>query len=149
MKQVLVYAELLFAAMCLISVQQSTLVQAAALNQSPIIIGPLTPVNGTILDKDSISGNYGEDLIVGEIGVGDILLSRQIHLQWMNTNDYIVDYDTGSHIISAIRIYNYLMNGPNSKAVIVSGGVGQSNLRILFQTQLIPGFKFMVNVYGH
>ncbi|XP_066256242.1 uncharacterized protein [Euwallacea similis] len=174
MRQVVINAELVFAAMCLLSAQQSMSVQAAALNQSPIIISPLMPFDSTMLvnnsypdnssspvlksgipnlpqlsSKYSFTGNYGENLFLGSIQSGDRLLASNVFIRFIAVYDYFVTYDTGYYTISHIRIYNHNLKGASARASILSGGVGYSNAIILFQTQYNYGFKFTVQIYGH
>ncbi|EFA01092.1 hypothetical protein TcasGA2_TC004015 [Tribolium castaneum] len=98
------------------------------------------------------------DVIIGQIGYLDRLLFNQIYYKprrsWSG-REKIIEYPkdmTGKHnyeTINSIRIYNKFYDGLDSKAKILSGGVGSRFVKIKLSSKRNKGFKYLVQIFGH
>lgn len=76
--------------------------------------------------------------------------------KWWTSREKIIDYPhdlpgySGRHeTISAIRIYNQFDDRLDSKAKILSGGVGKRFVKIKLTSGWGKGFKYLVQIFGH
>ncbi|XP_044257380.1 uncharacterized protein LOC123006732 [Tribolium madens] len=99
------------------------------------------------------------DVIIGNIGNLDRLLFNQAYYKpsrlW-SSREKIIEYPKdgkygyNSHeTISSIRIYNQFNNGLDSKAEILSGGVGSKFVKIKLSSRRNKGFRYLVHIFGH
>ncbi|RZC36642.1 uncharacterized protein BDFB_006152 [Asbolus verrucosus] len=103
--------------------------------------------------------NHNGDLIVGSIGYLDRLLFNQIYYKsgrWWSSREKTIEYPKDApnsyyrhETIASVRIYNKFYDGLNSKAEILSGGVGSRYVKIRLSSSWGKGFKYSVQIYGH
>nr|XP_001807284.2 PREDICTED: uncharacterized protein LOC100142037 [Tribolium castaneum] len=109
---------------------------------------------------DFLNGtNSNGDLIVGKISTMDHRLFRQVYMKprnWWSMGEKFVQYphdlpgSYGRHeTISAVRAFNQFYDGMDTKAEIVSGGVGKKFVKIRLTSGWGQGFKYLVVIYGH
>ncbi|KAJ3644055.1 hypothetical protein Zmor_026729 [Zophobas morio] len=110
-------------------------------------------------DQNFNQTNSNGDLIVGKIHPMDHRLFKQIYWKtgrWWSGREKIIQYPAdlpgsyGRHeTISAIRAFNQFYDGLNSKAELVSGGVGKRFAKIKLSSTWGKGFRYLVVIYGH